>query len=192
MPDFDASRRGFLKLSGSAATGSWLAAQWPALLAIGQTACVARDKQAALVHLETKLAADLAAIAAQIIPRDDTPGAAEAGVIYFIDGALGSFMKGALGFIDSGISELNTRVAQQFPVERFAELSSDQQIAVLKIEDQTPLFGTVRFLTIAGMFAMPAHGGNQEQIGWDLLGFDNRHGWQPPFGFYDTGHHNDE
>jgi gluconate 2-dehydrogenase gamma chain len=33
-------------------------------------------------------AADVAAVTAQIIPSDDTPGAREAGVVYFIDRAL--------------------------------------------------------------------------------------------------------
>jgi hypothetical protein len=36
------------------------------------------------------------------------------------------------------------------------------------------------------MFAMPSWGGNRERAGWALLGFDNRHAWQPPFGYYDA------
>src|SRR5882672_1763872 len=36
-------------------------------------------------------AADIEAVAAQIIPTDDSPGAREAGVVYFIDRALGTF-----------------------------------------------------------------------------------------------------
>ena len=44
----------------------------------------------------------------------------------------------------------------------------------------------VRYLTLAGMFSLPEHGGNRDQIGWRLLGFENRHAWQPPFGFYDA------
>jgi hypothetical protein len=39
------------------------------------------------------------------------------------------------------------------------------------------------------MFAMPAWGGNRDGAGWALLGFDSRHVWQPPFGYYDAGHH---
>src|SRR5678815_3102815 len=37
-------------------------------------------------------AADVEAVAAQIVPSDDTPGAREAGAVYFIDRALGTFL----------------------------------------------------------------------------------------------------
>src|SRR4051794_29392930 len=37
-------------------------------------------------------AADVEAVAAQIIPTDDTPGAREAGVVHFIDRALATFL----------------------------------------------------------------------------------------------------
>ncbi len=186
MSEMDSSRRGFLKLSGSAISGSWLASHWPALLAVGQTACVARDKQSSLTHLNPQVAADLAAMAAQIIPSDDTPGAEEAGVIYFIDAALDTIIRGAGDTLADGIAQLNTRVAEKFPNKRFAELEAGQQITLLRTEDQSPFFGMVRFLTIAGMFAMPAHGGNRDKVGWELLGFNSRHGWQPPFGYYDA------
>ena len=36
------------------------------------------------------------------------------------------------------------------------------------------------------MFADPSWGGNREQAGWKLLGFDPRGIWQPPFGAYDA------
>lgn len=186
MSQVDSSRRGFLKLGGTAISGSWLATHWPALLVVGQTACVARDKKTAFTHLTGPVATDLAAIAAQIIPTDETPGAEQAGVIYFIDGALDTVMKGAQGFLESGLESLNTQVAKQHGDLRFAELDSQQQMEVLRAEEQSPFFSAMRFLTIAGMFAMPSHGGNQNKIGWELLGFDSRHGWQAPFGYYDA------
>jgi gluconate 2-dehydrogenase gamma chain len=37
-------------------------------------------------------AADIDAVAARIVPTDDTPGAREAGVVYFIDRALATFL----------------------------------------------------------------------------------------------------
>ena len=70
-------------------------------------------------------------------------------------------------------------------VARFSALSSDQQIAVLTEEEQSPFFQTVRFLTIMGMFANPSYGGNRNKVGWQLLQFEDRHAWQPPFGYYD-------
>ncbi|NNF66017.1 MAG: hypothetical protein HKM98_00750, partial [Gammaproteobacteria bacterium] len=92
MPE-DPGRRQFLQLAGSVAGSGWVSGQWPALLAIGTTACVARDKAENFSHLKPDVAADLAAVAALIIPSDDTPGATEAGVIYFIDGAFDSVMR---------------------------------------------------------------------------------------------------
>lgn len=185
MSGVDAARRGFLKLGGTAVSGSWLVSHWPALLAVAQTACVSRDKQAAFAHLTSTVAADLAAIAAQIIPTDDTPGADEAGVIYFIDGSFDTVMTGAKGFVEEGLAQLNARVSKKHPNKRFADIDSGEQHALLQAEEQSPFFSTLRFLTIAGMFAMSTHGGNRDQVGWDLLQFDARHSWQPPFGDYD-------
>lgn len=44
-----------------------------------------------LQHLDPQAAAEIEALAAQIIPSDDSPGAMEAGVVYFIEGALATF-----------------------------------------------------------------------------------------------------
>ena len=32
---------------------------------------------------------------------------------------------------------------------------------------------------------MPAYGGNRDGVGWKLIGFEDRHVFQPPFGYYD-------
>lgn len=183
------TRRGFLKLGGGAAGATWIGAQWPALLALGQAACDARDQQAAFLNMDPAFAADLAAVAAQIFPTDDTgPGADEVGVIHFLDQAFGSFMAGARGFIAGGMQELAAAAGGR----RFAELEPQAQRALLSQHDQAPWFGAIRFLTIGGMFAMPAHGGNRGGAGWELIGFDPGHGWAPPFGYYDRDSHGDD
>jgi gluconate 2-dehydrogenase gamma chain len=41
-------------------------------------------------------------------------------------------------------------------------------------------------VTMVGMFSLPSYGGNIEKIGWRLIGFDDSHVWQPPFGYYDA------
>lgn len=180
------SRRDFLRLGGGAAGAGWASLRWPALLALGQAACEARDAGAAFANLDAPLAQDLAAIAAQIVPADDTgPGAEEAGVIYFIDQALGSHMAGARALLASGADDLAVHG------ERFARLPPDRQRELLRAHDDSPWFGAMRYLTVAGMFAMPVHGGNREHAGWRLLGFDHRHHWAPPFGHYDVAEHDD-
>ena len=182
------TRRDFLKSAGALMSSTWIAAQWPMLLALGQTACTARDAGAAFENFSAEQAAVLEAATAQIIPTDDTPGAREAGVIYFVDAALGSFMAGAAGLLREGVTTLNTeaRAMRGRRIGNFSELEFSDQTEVLRSQDKTPFFGTLHFLTTTGMFAMPKHGGNRDHIGWELLGFDHRHGWQPPFGFYDA------
>jgi hypothetical protein len=40
-------------------------------------------------------------------------------------------------------------------------------------------------LTLVGMFALPKYGGNRDGVGWKLLGFQDQHIFEPPFGYYD-------
>jgi gluconate 2-dehydrogenase gamma chain len=182
-----ATRRDFLKASASTFGSAWLAGQWPAILAAASAARAAHAAGAAFTHLSPEDARDLEAIAAQIIPTDDTPGAREAGVIYFIDAALGSFAAPQADALRDGLAALNARVHAGHPTAvRFATLDDATQIAMLKTEDKGPFFGQLRFLTLAGMFSLPSYGGNRDDIGWKLLGFDHRHVWAPPFGYYDA------
>lgn len=184
------TRRDFLRAMSSLSGASWMATQWPALLAAGTVACDARQRQAQFANIDATLAADLAAVAAQIVPSDDSgPGADDAGVIYFIDAALGSFMSGAGTLLAQGIEALNNSSGAE---ERFATLDFERQRELLQAQETAPWFGAVHFLTVGGMFAMPEHGGNRDHSGWSLLGFDHRHGWTPPFGYYDRDAHGDD
>ncbi len=36
-----------------------------------------------------------------------------------------------------------------------------------------------------GFLANPSWGGNREGAGWKAIGFEDRHVFQPPFGYYD-------
>jgi hypothetical protein len=60
-----------------------------------------------------------------------------------------------------------------------------QQIAWLHEVDETPFFLAVRRLTVLGLIALPKYGGNHDYMGWNLIGVENRHFWEPPFGYYD-------
>ena len=183
-------RRSFLVESGRLAGAGWLALNLPLLLAAGQAAAEQAANGGAWANISAEEAAALAALADQIIPPDATPGAAEIGVVRFIDQALGGFMSGESAVLREGLADLDRR-ALAVAAERggFAGLSFDQQTAVLRDIENEPFFGLMIFLTQCGMFALPAWGGNRDQLGWALLGFDSRHAWQPPFGYYDTGEH---
>ena len=118
---------------------------------------------------------ELDAIAARIIPTDDTPGAREAGVIHFIDRAmpvLGGAVKAAYR---KGLADLAP----------FASLEESAQIARLRSIETTPFFLMVRMHTIMGFLADPKYGGNRGRVGWKLIGFQGAHAYEPPFGFYD-------
>ena len=187
MPPKKQSRRAFLGASGSVIGGSWIALNLPTILATADFACTAQSEGADFEVLTAFEAAELEAIAAQIIPTDDTPGAREAGVIYFIDRALNTFGADNLEPIREGLQEFESSVRENHAgVEAFSALSDHQQIEALRAIEESDFFGAVRTLTIAGMFSHPSYGGNRDKIGWQLLNFDDRHHWQPPFGYYDA------
>ena len=182
------SRRAFLAAAG-AAGAAWLAVD-------------AETLQAALVHarrtvalpppyrfdaLTAAQALDLEAVAMRIFPSDGTPGAKEAGVIHFIDKALSTFAAPQKDDVLKGLEDLNQRAGAKWPgTTSFAALAAGQQDELLKEIEKTPFFGQTRFATIVGMFGNPSYGGNQDQVGWKLLGFEAHGIYQPPFGWYDA------
>jgi gluconate 2-dehydrogenase gamma chain len=131
-------------------------------------------------------AADVEAIAAQIVPTDDTPGAREAGVIHFIDQALATVLSHLAADYRTRLAGFQAGCRARYPeAASFAALAPAQQIAWLTEVERTPFFDLTRQLTILGLFSMPAYGGNRDGIGWRLIGFDDQHTFQPPFGHYD-------
>lgn len=132
-------------------------------------------------------ASEVEAICAQIVPTDDTPGAREAGVIYFIDRALTTFEKERQDAYRHGLADLQTRRAVLFPGSTsIAALPPDQQLALVTGIDGTPFFEMVRTHTMLGFFGSPDRGGNRDLLGWRLLGIDGHTSYRPPFGFYDA------
>ena len=186
MTEPDRSRRSFLKTSGAAVGGSWIALSLPTILATCQQASDARREDAPFAVLGAEEAAEFEAIAARIIPTDETPGATEAGVIYFIDNVLGAERAESLEPMRAGLAQLRASAAAAFGAESFRALQPAQQDTLLTDIEDSEFFATMRFLTVAGMFSLQEHGGNRDKIGWRLLGFDDRYAWQPPFGFYDA------
>jgi gluconate 2-dehydrogenase gamma chain len=141
---------------------------------------------AKLSFLSPAEAADIEAVAAQIIPSDDSPGAREAGVVYFFDRALATFYSQLAGDYRAQLAAFQAEYRKGHPVvSSFASLTSDQQIEHLKGVDQTPFFATTRLLTLLGMFGLPQYGGNRDSVGWKLIGFEDLHVFHPPFGYYD-------
>lgn len=182
------TRRDFLRLSGTGLGGAaWAAWRLPAVQTIALAACRAAEEGAPLEVLSTPQAREIAAIAEQIFPSDETPGAREAHVLHFIDRALGSFAAGARETIEAGLAGLRETVGRRHPGETsLAGLDFDAQTAILREIEDGELFATVHLLTVMGMFANPEYGGNADRVGWRLLGFEPRAAWRPPFGHYDA------
>lgn len=182
------TRRLFLKGTGTLAGSSAVRLSMAGILALSEAARSARNESAVFDVLSNREAKELEAIAARILPTTDTPGAREVGVIFFMDKALGSLMEDELPSIRKELAEFQSAVATSFRgAEVFSDLSDTDQDKHLRIQENTPFFWRVRFMTIAGFFGMSSYGGNRDEIGWKLIGFDGHRGaWEPPFGYYDA------
>jgi gluconate 2-dehydrogenase gamma chain len=103
----------------------------------------------------------VAALASVIVPSEEGPGAREAGVVYFIDALLAAGTEEERALYRSGLAAgAEARVGE-------------------------PFFELVRTHTVMGFLSDPKYGGNAGELGWKVIGFENRMGFTPPFGFYD-------
>jgi hypothetical protein len=113
----------------------------------------------------------VSAIADRIIPRTDTPGAADVGVPAFIDLLYGQFMTDAeRKLLTDGLAEVEA-AAKSAQGATFATLSADRQDAVLrgiaKAEEgrDQGFFLLIRSATVLGYFT-------SEQVGKNVLHYD--------------------
>jgi gluconate 2-dehydrogenase gamma chain len=183
-----ASRRSFLAGSATGLSSAWLASQWPGILAAQEHAqqVVRSGKASKLEFFSADQAAEVESVAAQIIPTDETPGAREAGCLYFIDRALTTFDRAQQPVYTQGLETLQAKTRELVPnAGKFSGLSPAQQVQVLKAIEKTPFFGQVRLHTITGFVANPEYGGNRDKIGWNLIGFEGKFHYSSPFGYYD-------
>jgi gluconate 2-dehydrogenase gamma chain len=182
------NRRAFLAAAG-AAGAAWLMAdpeQVHAALVHARTAAAAPPPYR-FDALTPAQAADLEAVAMRIFPSDETPGAKEAGVIHFMDKAFSTFAAAEKDMVVAGLHDLNQRAKAKWPgTTSFSALGPAKQDELLKAVERTPFFGQTRRFTVFGVFANPSYGGNQDQVGWKLLGFEAHGIYQPPFGYYDA------
>jgi gluconate 2-dehydrogenase gamma chain len=160
-------RRGFLKTSATAAAAATVACTAPG------------GRWRALTNAE---AGTLAAVCDQIVPPDDFPGGAEAGVVRFIDRQLATRESDQLESWQRGVRALEA-TARQTRDKAFTELSPDEQAALLKEveagdvpaaawEDLDPpeFFGRLVHYTMMGFYGDPRHGGNRQHVSWRMLG----------------------
>jgi gluconate 2-dehydrogenase gamma chain len=132
------------------------------------------------------------AIAGRIFPTTDTPGAHEAGVVYFIDKALAGYLSKPTSANPEDQNPVYRRSLDavdryaQFKFGRgFLELDGAEQDQVLmdlqdgveetkrffKRPTAPAFFNLIRTHVIQGLFSDPMYGGNRDMIGWKLIGF---------------------
>ncbi len=201
------SRRSFLSHAGSAVSAAWVSAHWPQMLSAAAHA--RRAAQSSTPHkfefLTPDEALEVDTLAACIIPSEDSPGAREAGVLFFIDRALVTFASSDQPKYRAGILDLQAHTRQKFPaVQKFSAASIEQQDDILRVIDQAPtdkvgrrrnlnsaqtFFEVIRVHTISGFLIDPdAETGNRGGVGWKLIGREPEHMFQPPFGYYDKNY----
>jgi len=182
------NRRQFLESSAALLGGGWATMNLPVLAALAAWARTAAAEQAPFTTLTPSEARAMEAFAAQIVPSDASgPGAREAGAIWFIDRALGSYFPEMKEQVVSGIGDLDTRARRRVrSVAGFADLASSDQVRVMRQIEDTPFFFTARMLTVMGVFSDPRHGGNRGHAGEQILGIEHKPSYQPPFGWYDA------
>jgi gluconate 2-dehydrogenase gamma chain len=184
----ETSRRMFLIKSLTGVSSVWLALRLPEIVAAQEHAHHAAQSTtpAKFEFLTPEQATEIESVAAQIIPTDDSPGAREARVIFFIDRALTTFDKDKQPVYVKGLKELQARQKKMFKKSaKFSDLDSEQQIKVLKAFEKNQFFELVRAHTVMGFLSDPSYGGNHDKVGWKLIGFKDDFYFRPPFGYYD-------
>ena len=177
------TRRGFLGDSSRVAGAGWLALQLPWIAALA--GCVADVEK--LVHFTPAEGRTMRTLATRILPSGDGPGAEEAGVVHFIDRALGTpFFADEAPLIHRGLADLDARASALGALGGFQALSEEQQISVIRHIEHDAFFASVRTLVVIGMFAEPSYGGNRNGIGWTMIGMQHRPSYSAPYGWYDA------
>ncbi len=163
-------------------------AAWPEVLDAQQHAHTAAGSPT--THFETldaDTAAEIEAVAAQIIPSTGGPGAREAGVIYFIDRALSTFARDDREAYRTGMVHLQQKRKELFPESAtIASLTGPQQVTLIRTVETSSFFELLRTHTVLGFLGNPSYGGNRGKAGWRQIGFEDQMAYAPPFGYYDA------
>ena len=124
----------------------------------------------------------LAAICDQIIPPDEHPGAAWAGVVNYIDRQLCGPLRHLRNSYRTGIAAVD-KSSRVLYGANFAVLAETKQVELLRLMEQgrapseawqqissVGFFGLLVDQTMQGFYGDPRHGGNREGISWKMMG----------------------
>jgi gluconate 2-dehydrogenase gamma chain len=168
LPDHQVTRRFFLRASSATLIGASL---FPTLPMLGGSWRFFTPAEAETVS----------ALCERIIPADQDPGAAWAGVVHYIDRKLAGYYRRYQKLYRLGIQGVAESAKIQFG-KSFMELNGDQQDELLrKLEsNQAPgevwkqissaeFFNLVVEHTLQGFYGGPRHGGNRDAASWRML-----------------------
>ncbi len=121
----------------------------------------------------------------QLIPADEYPGARESGVVNFIDRLLKEAHPDWIVVYQSGLKSTDLS-SEDMHGGKFSELSSSQQIEVLKKMERGELsnqlwfsipsgefFSMVLSHTMQSFYGHPKWGGNRNKEAWKMIGYDD-------------------
>jgi len=124
----------------------------------------------------------LAAICDQIIPLDEDPGAAWAGVVNYIDRQLCGPLRHLRDSYRQGITAVDTSSRVLYGAS-FVALAEGKQVELLGLMEQgqapreawkqissSEFFALLVDQTMQGFYGDPRHGGNREGTSWKMLG----------------------
>ncbi len=163
MPPDDLDRRAFVQIAGSAVGGLIVA---PACAASAGNWRALTDAEASLVE----------AVAEQIVPADQDPGAREANVVNYIDKQLAGVFAGHQETYRQGIAGVQRTSNLMFGRD-FESLEWSQQTQVLQVlekgeEPARSFFSLIRDHTMQGFYGSPRHGGNRRLVSFRMVGID--------------------
>jgi gluconate 2-dehydrogenase gamma chain len=115
------------------------------------------------------------ALCDQVVPADDTPGAKQAGVLYYIDRQLAGPLHRFQGAYHSGLSQFRdacqSRTGRDFTELPFPEQTEFlQDVEAGRVEKLDSFLRLVIDHTMQGFYGSPAHGGNRDEVSWEMLG----------------------
>ncbi len=112
-------------------------------------------------------------LAEQIVPKDDAPGATDAGVVHYIDRQLAGPLRPLAALYREALAAFEPMRAMSFA----------EQTAFLKAvekkehgEAAARLFTVMIDHTMQGFYGAPSHGGNHDEVSWKMLGIQHEMG----------------
>jgi gluconate 2-dehydrogenase gamma chain len=130
------------------------------------------------------------AAAARIFPTTDTPGATEAGAVFYIDRMLKESYPKLIPRYRTGCAAIDRHARRTFK-RVFAELKPQEQDGILAdleqgkvagFADAADFFSLLRRHTMEGVLGEPHYGGNRGLAGWRVVGFPGQQfGYADPY-----------